>query len=251
MRYKEHKTGHTLSHIVKCFWEYDNLDNLKDIEYTIIPDGYFDLICEIDDSNQLLNIFLTGIWTQPVKTRIKRKTKLLGVRFKLIASECIFKQSINRILNTTSDLPIDFLGIPPSSFYSLGAFTKKISQTFNCRLKSIKEIDYRKLNLFRLIYENQGNITVKNLSENIFWSSRQINRYFNQQYGFSLKTYLNIIKCRASYSEIANGQLSPTKNYFDQAHFIKEIKKYTGTTPKELYHNKNDRFLQLSMLGEK
>ena len=40
--------------------------------------------------------------------------------------------------------------------------------------------------------------------------------------------------------------LSPQTDYFDQAHFIKEIKKYTGTTPKELHKNKNDRFLQLS-----
>jgi AraC-like DNA-binding protein len=42
----------------------------------------------------------------------------------------------------------------------------------------------------------------------------------------------------------------PQEDYFDQAHFIKEIKKYTGTTPKELHKNENVRFLQLSTVGK-
>ncbi|GAA3591780.1 AraC family transcriptional regulator [Flavivirga amylovorans] len=250
MRYKENKIHGGLSHIVKCFWEYDNLDNLNEAEYIIIPDGYFDLICVVNDKHQVLTIFLTGIWTQPVNTQIKRKTKLLGIRFKLMAAEYIFQQSISAILNTQSNLPIDFLGIQNSSLYTLNAFTQNMTQKLNLGLKNIKEIDSRKSNLFKLIYKNQGDLTIKAISETICWSSRQINRYFNQQYGFSLKTYLNILKCRASYSEIANGELFPAKNYFDQPHFIKEIKKYTGATPKELYQNENDRFLQLSTLEE-
>ncbi|TGV00754.1 helix-turn-helix domain-containing protein [Flavivirga rizhaonensis] len=250
MKYKENKRQRGLSHVVKCFWEYDNLDNLKETEYTIIPDGYFDLICVIDNNNKLLNVFLTGIWTQPVNTQIKRKTKLFGIRFKLMAAEYIFKQSISAILNTQSDLPIDFLGIQNAQLHSLNAFAQEMTQKLNLGLKTLKEIDNRKLNLFKLIYKSQGDLTVKTISETILWSSRQINRYFNQQYGFSLKTYLNILKCHASYSGIANGELFPTKNYFDQPHFIKEIKRYTGATPKELYQNKNDRFLQLFTLGE-
>ena len=49
--------------------------------------------------------------------------------------------------------------------------------------------------------------------------------------------------------DISKGLLYPQKDFFDQAHFIKEVKKYTGTTPKELYKNKNDRFLQLSRIS--
>ena len=62
----------------------------------------------------------------------------------------------------------------------------------------------------------------------------------------SLKEFLKIVRCNSAYKNISNGNLSPQTDYFDQAHFIKEIKKYTGTTPKELHKNKNDRFLQLS-----
>ncbi|MGL5890192.1 MAG: AraC family transcriptional regulator, partial [Bacteroidia bacterium] len=69
--------------------------------------------------------------------------------------------------------------------------------------------------------------------------------YFNSRFGFPLKEFLKIVRCNASYKDIAGGNLSPQKNFFDQAHFIKELKKYTGKTPKELYKNENGRFLQL------
>jgi AraC-like DNA-binding protein len=79
-------------------------------------------------------------------------------------------------------------------------------------------------------------------------TSRQINRYFSTTFGLPLKTYLNIVRLRTTYKNLARQELYPANTYFDQAHYIKEIKKYTGLTPKTLSRNKNDRFLQLSTL---
>ena len=192
---------------------------------------------------------MTGVWTKPIRVTIKKNTKLIGVRFKLIAAEYIFKRSIKNILNTNVILPKKFFGAENLPFESFNNLTSSLSSKINCGLQNIKVIDNRKLKLFKLLYENKGNLRVNELTEKIFWSSRQINRYFNQQFGFSLKTFSNILKCNSSYSEIAKGQLFPQQNYFDQAHFIKEVKRYTGVTPKELHKNGNDRFLQLSTLN--
>lgn len=88
---------------------------------------------------------------------------------------------------------------------------------------------------------------VQELSEKVFWTSRQINRYFNLTFGLSLKDYLNILRCNQTYKDISNNKLSIQSKYFGQSHFIKEIRKYTGVTPTELKKNKNDRFLQLRL----
>jgi AraC-like DNA-binding protein len=64
-------------------------------------------------------------------------------------------------------------------------------------------------------------------------------------FGLSLKEYLNIIRSNQTFKDIANKKLAPQNKYFDQSHFIKEIKRYTGVTPTELSRNENDRFLQL------
>ena len=69
--------------------------------------------------------------------------------------------------------------------------------------------------------------------------------------GVSLKAYLNIQKCYSSYFHIRDGEFYPTNEYFDQSHFIREIKKHTGKTPKELYKKQNDRFIQLKFIQRK
>lgn len=122
-------------------------------------------------------------------------------------------------------------------------FCGKATQIINRIL--IPNIDNRKKKLFELIYFSKGSITVKELSENVFWSSRQINRYFNQQFGISLKTYCNILRFGSSFKPISEGILFPEQNFTDQNHFIKEIKKYSGVTPKELSRNKDNRFMDI------
>lgn len=84
----------------------------------------------------------------------------------------------------------------------------------------------------RLVYASKGEMSVKELSEKVGWSSRQINRYFTKQLGLSLKAYSTILRFRASLEHIAQGQLFPELNYTDQNHFIKEVKKFSGVAPK-------------------
>ncbi len=96
-----------------------------------------------------------------------------------------------------------------------------------------------------------GDISAEEVSNQINWSNRQINRYLNKYLGVSLKTYLNIQKCHSSYFHISKGEFYPSNNYFDQPHFIREIKKHTGKTPKEIYKNQNDRFIQLKFTKRK
>ena len=242
MKYREIKPSGFLTNFLHSFWEYETGE--VDFEHTIIPDGYFDLIIEFEN-DALKLVKLTGVWTTPVNVKIPRSTKIFAIRFKLLAAEYLFRQEIKSILNTTKELSQTFLDI---NIYEANAFEKfacDISNRIESSIKHLKEIDDRKLKLFDLVYSKQ-NLSVEELSERVPWSSRQINRYFNRQFGFSLKSFLNIVRCNSSYKNIAEGDLFPNENYFDQAHFIKEIKKYTGTTPSELHKNKNVRFLQLA-----
>ena len=56
--------------------------------------------------------------------------------------------------------------------------------------------------------------------------------------------------CLNEAKHFKKGQLYPEQKYFDQSHFIKDLKKYTGNNPTELFENKNDRFLQLTTMTE-
>jgi len=106
-------------------------------------------------------------------------------------------------------------------------------------------VEGKKLQLSQLLYQVEGNISAEEVSNQIAWSNRQINRYLNRYLGVSLKTYLNIQKVYNAYIQIRDGKFFPEKGYFDQAHFIREVKKHTNKTPKELYKEQHDRFVQL------
>jgi AraC-like DNA-binding protein len=241
VKYREIKVDGFLNHFVKCFWKYENEDAAY--EHTILPDGYFDLIVEYENKS-LSRVKLTGVWTKPVPVKIPKTTSIFAVRFKLLAAEHLFAQEIKSILDSTKDLDFNFWEISSLSSDDFQEFVDLVSNKIKSSLLELKEIDKRKLNLFQLIYQDKK-LSVKELSEQTFWESRQINRYFNNQFGFPLKVYLNIVRCNASYKNIAEGQLSPNEDFFDQSHFIKEIKKHTGVTPTELLQNKKDRFIQL------
>lgn len=241
MKYNEIKSDGYLSNFIKCFWEYENTEK---IEHCILPDGYFDLIAEYENES-LTTIKLTGVWTKPTNLSPSPSTKIFAIRFKLIAAEYLFRQELRSILDKTQLLPMNFWGIHTLRSNSFEQFTSTLSNQINISLKHLRGIDERKIKLFQHIY-NDKIYKVNQLSKLIFWQSRQMNRYFAKQFGFPLKTFLNIVRCNQTYADIANGKLYATTGYSDQAHYIKEIKKYTGTTPRRLFKNKNDRFLQLS-----
>lgn len=247
MKYREIKPNGFLKNFIHSFWEYGTSET--EFEHTIIPDGYFDLIAEFENDTLKL-VKLTGVWTNPINVKIPKLSKIFAVRFKLLATEYLFQQEIKSILNSTRNLPLNFWNINTYVVNDFEKFTSEISNRLENSIKHLKEIDNRKLKLFDLVYSEQ-NLSVEEISKNVFWSSSQINRYFNHQFGFSLKAFLNIVRCNASYKEISNGNLFPSENYFDQAHFIKEIKKHTGTTPSNLFKNENARFLQLATKSSK
>ncbi|MEL1255377.1 AraC family transcriptional regulator [Flavobacterium sp. DGU38] len=235
-----------LADFVYCFSSLQNLSGFQ--EGVIIPNGKIDLLlCKTTDNQ--FQIMLMGLETKP-KTMPKTNIEMFfAVSFNPLALEYIFHESIAQLVDSGKELPNDFWGFNINDLDNFEEFSQKASR----KIKSLlpKETDLRKHKLFELIFAADGEINIKELSEKVSWSERQINRYFNQQLGISLKTYCNILRFQASLHHIKDGKLSPQLNFTDQSHFIKEIKKLSGVSPKELFKNQNDRFLQFLVYHKK
>ncbi|WP_431243157.1 helix-turn-helix domain-containing protein [Flavobacterium sp. P21] len=231
----------SISHFVHSFWMVENKSG-KDIPGTILPNGMVDMTLMKMNSEEW-EMSIRGLDTVPSQVNIAKDAKIFSVGFKLLAVEYLFGDSIKDVLNAGKEIPNDFWQFEETDTESLENFQKKVTQKIN--LISVKPIDDRKKKLFELIYTSHGTITVKELSEKVFWSSRQINRYFNQQFGISLKEYCKILRFGSSFKDLSEGKLYPELNFTDQNHFIKEIKKYSGVTPKELSKNTDDRFMDI------
>src|ERR1700754_2038234 len=238
------KPATELSAFIESFWMIRN-NSAADKEIVILPDGRFDIIFSCAE-NEAYHATLRGLDTKPEQAMIPAYMVMFAVSFKLLAIEYMLDIKMASILNHGHRLPTGFWNMSNDDLADFEAFCHKISIILSAMIKS--GIDNRKKKLFDLIYASNGSLTVQVLANEVAWSSRQINRYFNEQFGISLKAYCNILRFRASLQQIQAGRLFPEKNFADQTHFIKEIKKFSGVVPKELSQNQNDRFILLSTL---
>lgn len=247
MTYNQVQPAVLLKDFIRCYWWLDNMGN-QPLDYTILPDGCFDMILYFQNY-ELQRIALTGLYSKEIDVEIPPNTQLLGIQFRLLSVDYLTQQYIATIFNNQKGMPLDFWNLNQLSFAEQNETVDFLNNKCLELLNVQRKIDERKLQLFKLLYQTKGSESIAYYAEQVSWSSRQLNRYFKKRFGLSLKSYCNILKCNASFKHLKKGELAPKHNYFDQSHFVKNIKKYTGNRPKDLYKNENDRFLQLSIIN--
>ena len=96
------------------------------------------------------------------------------------------------------------------------------------------------------IISSKGKITVKELEKKTGYSSRWLNMKFTDKLGISPKNLSTIIRFKQYYNAVANNaELSFMKNdfydlYYDQSHFMKEFKRFTGLSYSGFENTTND-----------
>ncbi len=230
-----------LSIFVESFWMVANpTDQPKSI--VVLPDGRIDVHFYFSQTESYHSA-IAGLDHEPTQRLIEPFSCMAAVSFKLLAVEYILQRSLADELNQRLTLDGYFGGITQQDLADFNGFCQKLTNYLQTLLPP--KVDNKKQQMFELIYRSNGTASVANIADAVHWSSRQINRYFNQWFGISLKKYCTILRFRAVLPQLQAGKFFPEDDFADQAHFIKEIKKYSGATPKELARNKDDRFIQL------
>jgi len=217
------------------------------VESIILPDGKIDLFLFLDETGYF-EIFTGGICNEPIIKHPFPKSVMFAISFYPTAAEYIFKRSFSDSLNKKIILPPGFMGFYKEDMQDFKGFYRKVCDTIQGILT--EPIDNRKIRLFDLINRSKGETKVEAVASEIGWSSREINRYFRKWFGIPLKTYIDIIKFCNSLKQVKSGHFYPELNYADQSHFIRVVKKFSGTKPSVLSKNNNDRFIQLTTLSD-
>jgi transcriptional regulator GlxA family with amidase domain len=86
-----------------------------------------------------------------------------------------------------------------------------------------------------------GQLSVDDLSKQTNTNRRQLARKFSSAIGLSPKQLSKTIRLHAALKMLMTGKVTSLTDlayegeYYDQAHFIKDFKEFTGLTPKEFY----------------
>ena len=111
---------------------------------------------------------------------------------------------------------------------------KVVEQFLIAQLKDI-ETDKLIVEAVKLIYQTNGTIRIKELNQKLFISQSPFEKRFRKVVGTTAKKFASIVRFNAVLDNLNNAksliEICYENNFFDQAHFIKDFKQFTGDTP--------------------
>lgn len=243
--YREFEPDLRLKDYIKSYWYFSIRTNSQK-PFDILPDGYFDLLIVMKE-NRIVASKLTGIWSKKISISYSENTDVFGIRFKPFSIGSLFKFNLKESLNESQNVTLDDFDLNDQILLdSLNGFPGfLVNYLDNQFLKIIphNKTDLRLKKCFEIIESSAGNITVDKVSSLIGLSSRQLHRLVTNMIGIGIKEYSKIVRFKKSLRDIKNNK-TDYFYYYDQSHYIREIKKFTGITPEKLDLKNNDRFIQ-------
>lgn len=106
-------------------------------------------------------------------------------------------------------------------------------------LSQLKDMETDKLivEAVKLIYQSNGTIRVEELNKKLHISQSPFEKRFRQVVGTSAKKFASIVRFNAVLENLNTrktlSEICYENNFFDQAHFIKNFKQFTGDTPEK------------------
>lgn len=92
----------------------------------------------------------------------------------------------------------------------------------------------------------KGMISVSRLEKETGYSSRWLNCKFTEHLGTSPKNFAEIVRFKQVYQAFSSGEVADHRKgliydyYYDQSHFLRAFKRFTGSTPSELRNSVNE-----------
>ncbi|MEQ8688418.1 MAG: helix-turn-helix domain-containing protein [Imperialibacter sp.] len=104
------------------------------------------------------------------------------------------------------------------------------------RLKNI-QADKLIVEAVRLIYQSKGTIRIQELNHRLAISQSPFEKRFRKVVGTSPKKFASIVRFNTVLDNLSETksltEICYEHNFFDQAHFIKNFKQFTGDTPEQ------------------
>ena len=250
MLFKQFKPSQEIKSFIECFWivEKNGTDICKE---KIIPDGFTEIIFHYKDPYR---INIDGGWQIQSKHLLAGQISnhfflentgqsgMLGIKFKPTALTRLF--GLNMI-----ELTDKVVALESKAGNRLDDIIL-IIQTGKTLEEKVRKIDLWFLNFIRLhplsenvtdrvvalIFEKKGMIAIKELTGIFHIGERQLERLFKKSVGLSPKFFSRIIRFNHIFQLMKDRDriwtdLAFTSGFFDQSHFIKNFKEFTGEDP--------------------
>lgn len=246
-----------LKPLIKCYWTLESPREKTPRKNTIVPDGCMKMIFhyadpykhypENGDAVVLPRYFVIGQLTRPYTVEPLGETGTFFVCFHPNGFLPFATLPIKDMENTAVPLKRLFgkegkrIGLSILNANANGERIKRIEAFLLERLAETATVDYVLESTVETILSANGQLSIDELSRQNNTNRRQLARKFSSSIGLSPKQLSKIIRLQTTLKILLNKDvnsltdLAYENEYYDQAHFIKDFKEFTGLTPKEFY----------------
>lgn len=257
MIYQTFEPGVDLVDLVKCYWTMEDPAGEKSQPQTIVPDGHMEMIFHygdlykqyVDDgtAQEQPRAFVFGQLTRPLTIEPTGVTGIFSVRFYPAGFIPFSNISIQGMMNRAVSLDEIFgrAGNEIETQILKVASTEERIKIIEIFLKNILSgsgaYDRIVKSIVDTIFLTNGSVPIQNLVERTGINRRQLERKFQQSIGLSPKQLSKTIRLQNVLTTLLENKWSNYASiaydgeYYDQAHFIKDFKEFTGMTPREFY----------------
>lgn len=261
MKYTEIIPGNLLQQYVKCYYIYESESNVA-FEDTVFPSGCMEIIFNLgtgkwltaagDDFVTNPSIELWGQIIRPLPIKSIGPHTMLGIRFFPHAAAYFLNEKVdlfnNQVAGFSEHLPAaDLLH---EKLLETTAWNKRIELIEDFLLHRLA-VSEKRLGRAAIVNAIMNEIrrtdffdNIENVASRYGITSRYLQKLFLQYTGLTPKLYSKINRFQNSLRLITQSNASLTSiaydcGYFDQSHFIREFKSFTGVTPSgyQLYNS--------------
>jgi AraC-like DNA-binding protein len=260
---QEYKPNEFLQPYVQAYWQGKfNIRKSRLFVQKVVPNGFVELIIHLSDRHCFL--FQSKIWTHsPDYTLIGMFTRFYEVHFDETVSTFGIRFKPEGIYNLfgipAAEFSEDYIDMESVMGKSFSEFSARIKeqQTVSAMIRKadqylLRNLQKNNINFYYLnraaefIRQQNGMFRMDELIENVYISNRQLEREFKEKIGITPKQYMRIARLNEVNRQLQNPgtsnltSLSYKNGYSDQAHFIREFKKFSGDSPAKFLKARKD-----------
>lgn len=241
-----------LGDVVDCYWIITD-EQTEPIEQKIIPDGFPEIIFHFGDPYQIRitqdwelqsDNLLAGQISRHFFLRNTGRSEIFGIKMKPAAIARLFDISMHDVTDRV---------VPLKSKIQEGLPDVALMRSLRDDAERIRIIEQALMKLLHrpapntwiekvvdVIFETRGLIPVARLCSIAGTGERQLERAFRKYIGLSPKFFARIIRFSHIFQLIHKKNLNSSElgleaGFYDQSHFIKNFKAFTGEDPSRYF----------------
>jgi AraC-like DNA-binding protein len=252
VKYREYRPHPILQDTVKCFWTHE-ASYPSECKQDITPDGCVELIFNFGSPYVLLTTtppttlpaaIIVGFQNKAMPILLHGTVKVVAARLFAWGALALLEDRVNALIDAVKSLGVNWDSLVQrlQSQVMQGLFEQAATILEESLIQQalVRSYDLKLIETAaKLLHRTKGEYRIAELAEYCQVSVRQLERGFRHVIGTTPKVFARTLRFQEAQRRLMFDpdadltRLAYECEYFDQAHFIKEFKAFTGKTPTE------------------